>query len=107
VLLNLIPIGKKNAIKRAKLRKLCKMDDGAMRSEISKIRKSKRADHTIINDQDGVGYYRPIFPDDYDKVLRFIKQEESRAKSIRDSLKSARAFLKAVEKQNSGQMKFD
>ena len=100
MLLDLIPKGKKNAVKRSKLRILCKMDDGAMRSEISKIRKSNRADHVIINDQDGVGYYRPIFPDDYEKVKRFIQQEESRAKSIRDSLKSARAFLRKVEQQN-------
>ena len=99
-MLDLIPMGKKNAIKRKALRQLCYMDDGAMRATISKIRKVNKASHTILNDQDGDGYYRPIFPDDYEKVLRFIRQEESRARSIRESLRSARAFIKAVENQN-------
>ena len=97
-MLDLIPIGKENSIKRKSLAKLCRLDDNTMRAEISKTRKVNRADHAILNDQDGVGYYQPIFPDDYDKVVGFIKQEESRAKSIIESLASAKAFLRAVEK---------
>ena len=107
MLLDFVPKGKGNAIRRSDLRKLCKISDRAMRMEILKTRKSRKADHTILNDQDGVGYYQPIFPDDYDKVLNFIRQEESRARNIFKGLRSARAFVKAVEKQKSGQMKFD
>jgi len=97
MLLDLIPIGKENAIKRKSLTKLCRMSDRAMRAEILKTRKIDKADHAILNDQDGVGYYKPIFPDDYDKVLKFIRQEENRAKSIKESLASAMAFLREIE----------
>ena len=107
LMLLLIPKGKENAIKRADLRKKCGLDDAYMRSEISKVRKRKRADHVILNDQDGVGYYRPKFPDDYERVARFIKQEESRALSIWKSLESARAFLKKADNQKQCQFPLD
>ena len=100
MLLDFVPKGKQNAIRRSDLRKLCKISDRAMRMEILRTRKSRKADHTILNDQDGVGYYQPIFPDDYEKVLNFIRQEESRAKNIFKGLRSARAFLRKAEQKN-------
>lgn len=55
-LLNLIPHGRENAVKRAELQRLCGLTDRKMRNEIERL----RADgHIICNMQDGKGYFRP------------------------------------------------
>lgn len=85
-LLNYIPIGKDNAIKRTDLCKVMGLDDRTCRGVIKQLRR----DNVILNLQDGGGYFRPLLPDESELVERFVKQETKRLKSIGWSLKAAR-----------------
>jgi hypothetical protein len=51
-----------------------------------------------LNLQDGSGYYIPDMEDETDKaeLKKFVKQEESRLKSIGWALKAARSLERAV-----------
>lgn len=74
-ILEFIPFGKENAIKRQKLRDLTGLTDREMRRAIEVARKEV----PIINLQDGRGYYRP---DDKDDIQRYVLQEQARATKI-------------------------
>lgn len=84
----LIPIGRDNAISRKALVSLCitnKLIDGNI-SQDSQDRAMRvlleraRMDTTILNLSDGVGYYR-VSMEDLQDLQRYIRQEDSRAKS--------------------------
>lgn len=79
--------GKENAVTREELVMLTGMPDRAVRSEIERLRR----EHVILNDQDGKGYY---IETDCNRINRYIRQEEARAKSIFASLKAARRQIK-------------
>lgn len=87
-----IPFGKKNAIKRSELAKKVGCSDRTMRDLINNARKRE----VIINIQNGCGYYRPT-DEDISEVKRFKQQEESRAKDIFRGLQPVRKFLREVE----------
>lgn len=89
-ILNYILVGKENAITRKELEIKTGMTDRQVREAIAEARR----DVTILNDQDGKGYYVPVYGIDNDRVKRYVKQEEARAKSIFCNLKGAREFLK-------------
>lgn len=80
--LEFIPYGRENAIKRANLRDLLGVTDIEMRRMIGEARKET----PIINLQDSQGYYRP---NDKEDLHRYIMQEQSRAMSILKNIKVA------------------
>lgn len=85
-IIDLIPVGKDNAITRESLIRLCVCNhlinqnmsdkDRAMRRLLEKARR----DCTILNISDGNGYYR-VSKDDLHDLQRYIRQEDSRAKA--------------------------
>lgn len=84
----LIPTGRENAISRASLLALCDAhdlahDDRRMRELIHHA----RIDYVILNREDG-GYYRPTLADMQD-LQRYIRQEQSRAIKIFQSIQKA------------------
>lgn len=81
-ILEYIPYGKGNAVKREDLRDMLGVSDRDMRRMIAQARK----DAPIINLSDGYGYYRP---NDKDDLLRYILQEQARAKKILDNIRVA------------------
>lgn len=88
-ILDYIPYGKENAIKRENLVLITKLSDRNVRELIAEARREE----VIINLQDGGGYYRPTCKAE---IERYLKQETRRAKSIFYHLKSARRALKEV-----------
>lgn len=91
-ILNHIYLGKENAVTRKQLVIETGLTDRQVRDAIAEARR----DVTIINEQDGRGYYIPEEGKDDAKVRRQVRQEEKRAKSIFYSLKGAREYLKKV-----------
>lgn len=73
--LEFIPYGRENAIKRTTLRDLLGVTDREMRNAIAQARKET----PIINLQDGKGYYRPK---DKQELSHYIFQEKARAEKI-------------------------
>ena len=89
-ILEYIPFGRDNAIKRKNLRDLTGLSDRDMRRAIELARKET----PIINLQDGRGYYRP---DDRDDLQRYVLQEQARAKKILQNINVAcRAYNEIV-----------
>lgn len=88
-ILDFIPKGRENAIKRSKLILLTGLSDRKIRELIADARRET----VIINLQTGDGYYIPTTKEE---IERFVKQEEHRLKSIGYSLKAARRALKEV-----------
>lgn len=81
-ILEFIPYGRKNAIKRRTLCDLTGLRDREMRRAIEEARNET----PIINLQDGNGYYRP---DDRDDLQRYVLQEQARAKKILQNINVA------------------
>ncbi len=88
-ILNYIPYGKENAIDRKTLSMLTGLNDRVNRELIAIARRKT----PILNLQNGDGYFRPL-PEDKPLVQEYVKQEESRLKSIGWSLKAARQFVR-------------
>ena len=87
-ILDLIPIGKKNAVTREQLMEITGQSDRKNRQMIE----NARAEGEIIcNDQDGKGYY---LPETLEEVYRAYKQGHSRAMSILKQQKTMRKVLK-------------
>lgn len=96
----LIPEGKENAIKRSDLVKTC-VDLGFVEGKDSdrqtrKLIQLARKDHVILNLSNGEGYYRPSV-DDYEELVRYIKQEDSRAIKAFANVKKAKALLEDMK----------
>lgn len=91
-LLELIPTGSKNAIKRSCLCKLSGLLDRAMRDLLHEARKKI----PVINLQNGKGYFIPNMNDDkdVDMLVRWVGQEESR---IKESQLIVDAAIKTLE----------
>lgn len=94
---NLIPMGKKNAIKREELLDRCVLfglatNDRAMRKLIEEARREK----CILNMQDGSGYFQPT-KDDLPELRHYVAQERDRYITIASNLKMARAMLEDME----------
>ena len=87
-----IPVGRENAIKRSELRNLCGLSDREMRRAIENARKET----PIINLSDGVGYYRP---ETREEITRYILQEKSRIKSINENIQAAIKTFNQIDGQ--------
>ena len=96
-IVDLIPIGRENAISRKMLVQLC-VQNGLVEEYLSDSGKDRvmrrliehaRIDYTILNLSDGRGYYRPS-KEDLMELQKYIRQEESRAKSTFKNLSMAK-----------------
>ena len=88
-----IPEGYENAISRKMLCAITGLNDRVVRNLIEEARR----DTIIISNNDGSGYWRfPDKPTEKEKQLlnRYVKQQESRAKSIFYALYPARQAMK-------------
>lgn len=94
-IIDLIPTGRKKAITREALRRAYGSSDRDMRYALETARKH----NVIVNLSDGKGYFLPD-PNDKEDVrltVMYVAQEESRKKSLEQSLFAAYDFLaKAV-----------
>jgi len=87
--IDMIPVGRENAISRTQLCIMTGMTDRQMRREIHDLRR----DYCILNVQDGNGYFRPT-KKEAPLVRRFVLQERSRALSGLWASKGAKEWLK-------------
>lgn len=90
-ILDYIPFGKENAIKRLELRLKIGLSDRKIRKLIAEA----RLENVIINLQNGGGYYRPT-SEEIKEIEQHYKQEYHRAISILCRLKPERRALKDV-----------
>ena len=92
-----IPTGINNAISRKDLCAVTGLSDRIVRRLVEEARRET----IIISNTDGTGYWiYPENPTEREKELlcRFVKQQESRAKSIFYALYPARQMMKGVAK---------
>ena len=87
-IIDFIPYDKEKAVSRYELTHFTGLSDRKVRLLISKARE----EHVILSSENGSGYYQPT-AEDYPELEKFVKREESRAKSIFASPKMARALL--------------
>lgn len=95
-IVDLIPYGRKNAVKRQELLRNYEGTDREMRREIQEA----RSEEIIINLSDGRGYFRP---ESRSELLAYIAQETARARAIEKSIRVAKRKLAEVD----GQITFD
>jgi hypothetical protein len=86
-IIDYIPFGRQNAISRRELCQLAGLPDRLMRREIERARK----DYAILN-IDGSGYFRPT-DGEMHLVERWLRQERSREKSVREATRGAEKVL--------------
>lgn len=85
-IVDLIPVGRENAISRNSLIEKCVVFGLIDRAKSDKDREMRRLvqkarnDYTILNLSDGNGYYR-VSINDLQDLQRYIRQEDSRAKA--------------------------
>ena len=107
-----IPFGKKNTISREYLLTLCiahGVIDGkrnADRRMRQMIFEARQGGTPIIYNRDKGGYFRPT-KEDIAEMRAYIKAEESRAKAIFSSIKSAKKQLQDYEVGEDTQMAVD
>ena len=92
-IVDFIPEGSKNAISRKNLCTITGLSDRVVRNLIE----AARRETIIISNNDGSGYWvYPEYPTEKEKQLlnRYVKQQESRAKSIFYALRPARLRTK-------------
>lgn len=86
-IIDYIPTGQSNAISRRQLCVITGLPDREMRKAIERARK----DYAILN-IDGSGYFRPAEGEAY-LIERWLRQERSREKSVRDATRGAEMAL--------------
>lgn len=87
-LVSVLGEGREKAMPRRALCRALDMSDRAVRKLITEAR---QAGYIIVNDQDGNGYYLAA---DTADMLRFVRQEDARARSIFRATAPARTALK-------------
>lgn len=87
-IIDYIPTGQSNAISRRQLCAITGLPDRLMRKEIERTRR----DYAILNAQDGSGYFRPAEGEAY-LTERWLRQERSRERSVRDATRGAERAL--------------
>jgi len=87
-IIDYIPEGQSNAISRRALCAATGLPDRMMRKEIERARQ----EHAILNSQDGSGYFRPA-PGEAYLIERWLRQERSRERSVRDATRGAEKAL--------------
>lgn len=96
-IVDLIPVGKANAIERGQLHNLCKVYGIADSDrEMRRLIQHAKGSNVIMNMQDGSGYFRPG-KDDKEELRHYIMQEAQRSITILQNLKMAKAMLEDLE----------
>ena len=95
-IVDFIPYGKENAIKREDLLRNYEGTDRSMRKELQEARR----EFVIINLSDGSCYFRPA--DKYE-LAAYIAQETARARTIERNIRVAKKKLAEVD----GQLEID
>ena len=94
-IIDLIPEGRENAIKRkdlvAKCLRLGLVEGKDADRNTRRLIENARIDYTILNLSDGKGYYRPT-KDDLQDLQRYIRQGESRARANFKNISMAKAL---------------
>lgn len=93
-ILEYIPYGRENAVKRRYLRELLGVSDRDMRRLLSEARKEV----VILNLQDGEGYYRPT---NREELYSYILQEKARAEKILKTINVAVREYNSIEGQTT------
>jgi len=93
-IIDYIPTGRNNAISRKQLCEATGLPDRVMRREIERARQ----DYAILNAQDGSGYFQPAKDESY-LTERWLKQERSREKHVRDSTRGAEKALLGTNRE--------
>ena len=93
-----IPIGKENAISRAKLAEMWGCSDRTARERIATLRCRESDEYIIVSHSNGgvSGYYRTNDPAE---ISHFLNEMEKRAKNTFRPLKQARRLLKAMQQE--------
>lgn len=93
-----VPYGAANAISRHDLLEVVRsvFGDISDREMRRMLEYSRQNGNIIINFQNGKGYFRP---DCKEEIVKYIQQEEARAKTIHFNLKSAKKALRVLEGQ--------
>ena len=96
-IINLIPTGSKNAVKRSDLMRSCK-EHGIAESdrEMRRLIEKARDEICIVCLSDGKGYFVPD-KTDKDKLRHYIAQERDRIKSVARNLGVATRLLEDLE----------
>lgn len=102
-ILDYIRVGHDRAITRAELSDLTRIDDRTIRDMIHYARR----DIPILNMQDGRGYFIPDMNilEERMMLMKYIRQEESRLKSIGWALKTARRTAKNCNMEVDNELK--
>lgn len=102
-ILDYIRVGHDNSITRAELSDLTGIDDRTIRDMIHYARR----DIPILNMQDGRGYFIPDMNilEERMMLMKYIRQEESRLKSIGWALKTARRTAKNCNMEVDNELK--
>ncbi len=97
-IIDLIPVGRNNAIKRKELLHLCEIHNlidnkkADADRQMRKLIERARVDCVILNLSNGIGYYR-VSREDLQDLQRYIKQEDKRAiASIRNNLPAKKLY---------------
>lgn len=94
-IIDLIPVGKENAISRKYLAQKCVeaglIDENVLDidRQMRKLIEAARRDYVILNCSDGAGYYR-VSKEDILELQKYIRQEENRGKQTFRNLKLAK-----------------
>lgn len=91
-ILDYIPIGSQNAVGRKHLAKVTGLGDRAFRNAMHKA----RCKIPVVNLSDGKGYFIPDMNDqsDQNKLLLFVRQEESRIRESQKVVDTAKRTLR-------------
>lgn len=96
--IDLIPIGSKNAISRERLLDKCELYGLAFNDrQMRKLIEDARVTSVILNMQDGKGYFIPD-KDDKEKLRHYVNQEHDRSMTILRNLKMANNLLADMER---------
>lgn len=93
-ILDFIPYGRENAIKREALLQNYEGTDREMRRELQ----AARQQDVIINMSDGSGYFRP---ESKAELCAYIAQETARARAIERNIRIAKRQLSKVDGQTA------
>lgn len=92
-IIDFIPHGREHAVSRKQLVLATGLSDRKVRKLIEKARE----EFVILSLENGSGYYQPT-KDDYPELKKYVKREDSRAKSIFHTVKKAKALCEDYER---------
>jgi len=93
-ILELIPVGRDNAITGQYLQKITGLSERALRNEIEVLRR----EHCIANEQNAKGYFRP---ETIEEAVMQLNQTRNRAKSLYIQTHPIKKLIKSLAGQTA------